>query len=721
MGYFKLHQDQDEKARLVKEDAFPEEEFLGRKVKWFDSLLIPWYLLWGLIRLLLLGRREHERAVELNSYDEEDTTKCLAPYGEKSNTSMTGECKLKKLRERMRERNIGVYIVGSADEHQSETPALSERRREFICEFTGSAGTCVITLEDKQELAGRAALSTDSRYFTQAEKQLDCRLWRLLREGVTEDPSWRQFAVEAAASNSFSKVVSCDPKLLDLATFEFFDSAYKRGQGFEFAPVIEANLVDEVWGKQKPIRSRDPIYALPLEFSGEHPNQKLSRLREYMKFEKASHLVVSALDEIAWLYNLRADCDIPYTPVFYSYSIVTSEKAILYVDEGKLVDGSGELRTYLSSILSLVVRPYRSFYEDLSKLHGHSEYPFVILPYKSQMNAAVYLTVLQVVSNNFLKYDSFISYMKLAKNLVELKNARAAQDKGSLAYIIFAAWLEESLLVRKKKITEYDAACKIYRIREKFPNFKGLSYQTISSSGANAAIVHYSPTKTVHSVIDPSKIYLIDSGSQFLEGTTDITRTFKFGYKNLRPEHRKYYTLVLKGHIGVATARFDSQSSKIGSTLDSRARNPLLEHSLNYGHGTGHGIGSFGLVHEGPLYIKASSAGLGSRNNFRKGAIITDEPGYYVNGKYGFRIESELEITSENETMKKDSNDVMCFNYLTKVPLCRKLIDKLYLDRSEVEWVNSFHQRIRKDFSDVLLSMGEVKAYKWLLDETLPI
>lgn len=721
MGSFKLEKDHNEEARLIQEDEFTGKDSLEKKVRWFDCLLIPWYFLWTLIRLLFVGNKDYERASDETSDVEEEIAKGLTSYGEKKETSTTAEIKLKKLRGQMRERNIGVYVVGSADEHQSETPALSERRREFICEFTGSAGTCVVTLEDEHELAGRAALSTDSRYFTQAEKQLDCRLWRLLREGVLEDPSWKQFAVEMAANNPFSKVLSCDPKLLDLASFEFFYSASRSGGGFEFAPLIEANLVDDVWGEEKPIRSSDPIYALPLEFSGEHSNQKLFYLREYMKFERASHLVVSALDEVAWLYNLRADSDIPYTPVFYSYSIITTERAILYIDEKKLADGSGELASYLSSIPSLIVKPYTSFYEDLSQLHGRPELPFVILPYKSTMNAAMYSTVLRVVSDDLLKYDSFIAYMKLAKNPIELKNARIAQDKDSLAYIIFAAWLEETLLVKKKKITEYDAASEIFRIRERFPNFKGLSYQTISSSGANAAIVHYSPTKTVNSVIDPSEVYLIDSGSQFLEGTTDITRTFKFGYKNLKDEHRKYYTLVLKGHIGVATTKFESNSSKIGPTLDRRARNPLLEHSLNYGHGTGHGIGSFGLVHEGPLYIKASSAGLSSRNNFRKGAILTDEPGYYVPGKYGFRIESELEITSERELTEKGDNDTMSFNYLTKVPLCRKLIDKRYLDDSEVEWVNSFHQRILKEFSGVLLSMGEVKAYKWLLNETLAI
>lgn len=622
--------------------------------------------------------------------------------------------KLRRLRKLMKKHNIAVYIVPSEDQHQSEYTSVTDRRREFISGFKGSAGVAVITLDDSETLSGQAALSTDGRYFLQAEKELDKKYWRLLKQGQVGYPSWQEFALEAASKSKFSNVISVDPKLLSLSVGQYFSSTL-RYRGVTFRPFIDYNLVDEVWGDEKPPWPRASAYVLPPKYSGESANDKILRVRKIIKEKEASHLVITALDDIGWLFNLRADDSIPFSPFLFAFAVVTLKDVYLYAADFLLE----AVKPYLSSIDTLTVKPYDSFYPDLASIKAtiHNQSVSVILPSKGVCSYALFSSLPLSVSRQTVIFDSVVTVLKLTKNKTELFNAKIAQAKDSLAFIIFFSWLENELIHKKNEVSEYQAAQKIYAIRSKLPHFKGLSYETISSTGPNAAIIHYAPTKEDNAIIDPTTPYLIDSGAQYLEGTTDITRTFKFGHEGITPEIKKYFTLVLKGHIAVATAQFP-ESPAAGTILDSYARQALWNENLDFNHGTGHGVGAFGNVHEGPLYIPL---GGGDVNYFKEGAIVTDEPGYYVDGKFGFRVESELEIINAEPVNPHRGSNFLAFNYLTKIPLGINLVNPDYLSAVEKRWINSYHKSIVADFGSKLLDLGEYRAYAWLQKETVPI
>lgn len=624
--------------------------------------------------------------------------------------------KLRNLRKLMKEHGISVYLVPSEDEHQSEYTALADHRREFLCGFTGSAGICVVTLDNAETLEGEAALSTDGRYFLQAEEQLDLDHWRLLKQGMAGYPSWQEFAFDKASKSSVSNVISCDPKFVSLSVGEQFSNMLKF-RGVVFKPFIEKNLVDEVW-TDRPSRPLDPVYYLPLQYSGELANEKLERVRSELRSKNSTHLLVTALDDIGWLLNLRSDFDIPFSPFFYSYVIVTLDDVTLYAEDAKLEN----IQDYLATVDGLTVKPYGDFYGDLGSLKStvYAEEIGLVLPDKYACNYALVSSIPQSLSKQNILFDSMISVLKLFKNPTELFNAKVAQSKDSLAFIVFSAWLESRLLHHKEPVNEYQAAQKMYSIRSKLPNFKGLSYDTISSTGANAAIIHYAPSKEKHSVIDVTKPFLFDAGAHYLEGTTDITRTYKFGDEGLTDAYRKYYTLVLKAHLAVAMAEFPGGSTATSTILDAYARQPLWNEGLDFNHGTGHGVGSFGNVHEGPLNILTSEGGTNGSDLFREGAILTDEPGYYIDGECGFRVESELEIVA-SDGKTRSGGKFLKFGYLTKVPFCLKLIDTFYLSPVEKTWINEFHRNIRAEFGPRLLHMGDRRAYAWLIKETRPL
>ncbi|EGV63321.1 Creatinase/aminopeptidase [Yamadazyma tenuis ATCC 10573] len=675
----------------------------------------------------------HDRYHDYESDLESDTDSEILPdlpysasltYNFQSKSSNTE--KLQKLRGLMKQHGISVYIVPSEDEHQSEYTALADKRREFISEFTGSAGIAVITLDDGETLTGQAAMSTDGRYFLQAEKQLNKENWTLLKQGNPSYPKWTQWCIDKAIQSKFSNVISCDPRVISLSTGEFFEKASKSqysGQ-IKFEPLLKTNLIDEVWGDEKPSRSLEPVFVYEMEFAGETVESKLKRVRKKMSEDgNGTHLLVTALDEVAWLLNLRCTADVEFNACFFSYVIVTLDGLSLYIDERKLSDP--KVKTHLDQIKGLVVKKYGSFYDDLKNFKSTINYPemALILPSKTATTYAILASLPQSLIKQRVSYNPIVSYMKLYKNETELKNAEVTQYKDSLALIIFSAWLEHSLLDKKMVINEYEAACKIHQIKTRFPNFLGESYETISSSGPNGAIIHYAPSKEENSIIDPEQIYLLDVGSQFLEGTTDITRTYKFGYEGLLEEDRKFYTLVLKAHLAVALAKFPPNNPLTSAILDSYSRQPLWNEGLDFNHGSGHGVGVCGNVHEGPLYLSTTNGGPSNQSLFAPGAITTIEPGYYVDGVKGFRVESEIQVIECEDTVgrTREGNKFLCFKYLTPVPFCHKLIDTKYLSRVEIDWINEFHRSIRLGLGKQLLEMGEFRAYKWLVNETRPI
>lgn len=636
---------------------------------------------------------------------------------------LSSDEKLKRLRLLMKEHNIGVYIIPSEDEHQSEYTALADKRREFLTGFTGSAGVAVVSLDNETNLTGKAALSTDGRYFLQAEKQLDPKLWRLLKAGAAGYPSWTQFAIDTAINNPFSKVISVDPRLISISIGEYFaNNRVNYGNKYDFKPISEVNLVDRVWGAEKPHRSLEPVFPFPIEYSGESSNDKLKRVRDELEKLGSTHLVVSDLDEVAWLFNLRSTTDIPFNTSFFSYAIVTANSATLYINEVKIDDDS---RAHLDDIDGLVIKSYNDFYQDLSFLKATVDKPklSIVLPSRSSATYALLDSIPASTAKAEIKYQSVVGLLKTYKNVTELKNARIAQQKDSLAIIIAISWLEHQLVFKKRKISEWDFAKKLFKVRSNFPNFKGLSFESIAASGPNSSSPHYFPTKENHSDIDPKNVFLADVGSQFLEGTTDITRSFLFDESGLKPELKKHYTLVLKGHIGVANAKFPQNSPSTGAVLDAIARQPLWNEGLDFNHGVGHGVGSFGNVHEGPLGILSTTGGSLSDNLFKKGGILSDEPGYYDDGHYGFRIESELEIIELDSKFGKTraGQNFLGFAYLTQVPFSNNLIDTKYLSYHEIRWINEYHRGIRLLFAEKLLDIGEKGAYKWLLRQTRPI
>lgn len=633
----------------------------------------------------------------------------------------TQKDKLDEIRKLMKKYNIGTYIIPSEDAHQSEYTALADKRREYISGFTGSAGLVVITLTNEIDLTGDAILSTDGRYFLQAEKQLDGRYWKLFKQGSAGYKPWNEWAIESAINNKFSNVISTDPRLINVAVGEYFQNHAKISRNFQFKPLLQVNLVDEVWGNEQPSRSFDPVYYWDLKYSGEHTNDKLDRIRKIMKEKGSNYYLVSELDSIAWLFNLRSDTDIPFTPVFFSYALIELDSVTLYINKSKIEKGDDSLSEYLSSIDNLTIKDHDKFFNDVAELTPKS-WKKIILPTRSSTTFALYDIIIKSFPKELIVHDSIIANLKIFKNKTELFNAKIAQYKDSLAFILFSSWLEDQLVNKKAKISEYDAACKIYSIRKKLPNFKGLSYETISSTGANAAIIHYAPTKEENLIIDPKKIYLIDSGAHYLEGTTDITRTYKFGNEGLRDLDKLYYTLVLKGNLSVGMAKFPPNNKNTGTILDSFARQPLWNKGLDYNHGTGHGVASFGPVHEGPLFILTTTGGP-SNGLFQPGAILTDEPGFYIDNEVGFRVESELEIIKCHDSLGKtrQGENFLGFNYLTKVPFCKKLIDLNQLSGVEIDWINKYHESIRNDFGDKLLELNEKKAYDWLINETQPL
>lgn len=604
-------------------------------------------------------------------------------------TTFDSSSRLKQLRSVMASRGVGVYIIPSEDEHQSEYTSEKDQRRQYISGFTGSAGVAVVTLTDPDTLSGEAALSTDGRYYLQAGQQLDSN-WELLKQTVPSYPTWQQWSVSKALSNKFSRKISIDPKLISYRSAEWFEKEAKL-KNLEFEPIFD-NLIDLVWDQngERPKYNNSAVYELDLKFSGVHTNDKISQIRQTLSLDNCESLVVLALDDIAWLLNLRGD-DISFNPVFFSYVIVLMDKVCFYIDKSKL---DSDTLTYLESVHNLKVKPYEAFWDDLVQI------PTPMLP--GEPTLAIKSKV-----ESYGKMRSLISELKLIKNPIEISGAKSAQLKDGIALARFFAWLEYRLIVKGDTINEWELLVKNEYYRSVLPYYKSLSFETISSSGPNGAIIHYSPTPEKSDIIDPHNIYLCDSGGQYLDGTTDITRSLHFTKPT--KEQIKHYTLVLKGHLALTMEVFPEGTT--GMLLDILCRSPLWKHGLNYNHGTGHGIGCFLCVHEGPIYI-------GRNIEVPSNCFISDEPGFYKDGEYGIRLESDI-LCVKSDKPAFNEKGFLKFEYLTKVPFCRKLIDVEMLTKEEIAWINRYNFQLREELIPFLDNeFGDVRAIRWLLRET---
>ncbi|KAK4540964.1 hypothetical protein LTR36_008472 [Oleoguttula mirabilis] len=613
--------------------------------------------------------------------------------------------RLQRLRALMKQHKVDIYIVPSEDAHSSEYIAPTDARREFISGFSGSAGTAVITHD-------KAALATDGRYFNQASKQLDNN-WELLKQGLQDVPTWQEWTVDQAAAGDGKggKVVGVDPTTITAPDGRKLGDKIKKKGGKELVGVAE-NLVDQVWDK-KPARPNEPVKVLGQENAGKKYQDKIEDLRKELDKKKAAGFVVSMLDEIAWLFNLRGN-DIPYNPVFFSYAVVTPTTTTLYVDESKF---EGNTKAHL---MGVNIRPYNAIFSDIRSMtkdepSANGAATSVSPPKRKYLISTKASWALSQALGGDEKVDevrSPIGDAKAIKNSTELEGMRQCHIRDGAALIEYFAWLEDELVNKHIKLDEVQAADKLEQIRSKHEKFVGLSFDTISSTGANAAVIHYKPEPGNCSTIDPSKVYLCDSGAQFLDGTTDTTRTLHFGEPTAMEQEA--YTLVLKGHIALELAVFPKGTS--GFALDTLARQYLWSNGLEYRHGTGHGVGSYLNVHEGPI-------GIGTRIQYSEvplsvGNVISNEPGYYEDGNFGIRIENIIMVKEVETKHKFGDKPYLGFEHVTMVPMCRKLIDVEMLERRERDWLNAYH-------SEVLQKTGrffkeDQRSREWLERECAP-
>ncbi|KAH8702372.1 putative Xaa-Pro aminopeptidase P [Talaromyces proteolyticus] len=604
--------------------------------------------------------------------------------------------RLARLRELMKQHKLDVYIVPSEDSHQSEYIAHCDARRAFISGFTGSAGTAVIS-------TAAAALSTDGRYFNQAAKQLDNN-WTLLKSGLEGVPTWQEWTAEQADGG---KVVGVDPTVITAASArKLSDSLAKNGAKLVG---IEQNLVDQVWGEERPPRPSEKVKVHPEKYAGKSAQEKIADIRKELQSKKHAAFVISVLDEIAWLFNLRGN-DIPYNPVFFSYAVITPDTAELYVDAEKLTP---EVKAHLGS--DVTIKPYDSIFADAKALASKASTSDsgVSTKYLLSNKASWALSLSLGGESKAEETRSPVSDAKAIKNEVELKGMRDCHVRDGAALTEYFAWLENELINKKSTLDEVDGADKLEQIRSKHEKFVGLSFDTISSTGPNAAVIHYKPEKGYCSIINPDAIYLCDSGAQFLDGTTDTTRTFHFGTPT--EMEKKAFTLVLKGVIALDTAIFPKGTS--GFALDAFARQHLWRHGLDYLHGTGHGVGAYLNVHEGPI-------GIGTRPQYSEvslsaGNVLSDEPGYYEDGKFGIRIENIIMAREVETPHKFGDKPWLGFEHVTMTPFGQNLIDPSLLTESEIKWVNDYHGEVWEKTNGFFKE--DELTLKWLKRETQPL
>ncbi|KAL6553528.1 Aminopeptidase P2 [Orobanche gracilis] len=622
----------------------------------------------------------------------------------KKHTNSEPDDKLTKIRELFirPDINIDAYIIPSQDAHQSEFIAECYTRRAYISGFTGSAGTAIVTKD-------KAALWTDGRYFLQAEQQLSSS-WILMRAGNLGVPTTSEWLNGVLAPGSR---VGIDPKVQFLFSS---DSAYELKESIsqknnELVYVYDFNLVDEIWKESRPKPPNRHVRVHDLKYAGVDVSSKLSSLRSELNSADSSAIVISMLDEIAWLLNLRGG-DIPHSPVMYAYLIVEIDRAKLFIDDAKInpdvmhyLKTTGiELRPYdsiLSEVESLaakgaclwldrssvsvaIVNAFKSACEKYSGTAGNVE--------KNKRTAANG-TVNKSRGPAAVYRGSPISFAKAIKNESEIEGMRNShlselgtfgRDAAALAQ--FWAWLEEEI-GNSVILTEVDVAEKLFEFRSKQDGFLDTSFDTISGSGANGAIIHYKPEPNNCSRVDPEKLFLLDSGAQYIDGTTDITRTVHFGQPS--SWEKECFTRVLQGHIALDQAIFPNNCP--GFVLDSFARSSLWKIGLDYRHGTGHGVGAALNVHEGPPSI---SFRFGNITPLLKGMVVSNEPGYYEDHAFGIRIENLLCVKEAHTPNRFGGVVYLGFEKLTFVPIQTKLCDLSMLSTTEIDWLNDYHMQV---------------------------
>ena len=572
--------------------------------------------------------------------------------------------KLQGLREELRERGLDGYLITGTDPHQSEYVPLRWRTREFISGFTGSAGTVVVTMD-------KALLWTDSRYWIQAGNELDGTGFILMRDGDKDVPS-----VSGWLAGSGLRIGA------DGLTLSLSEKMRLEKAGVDI--VITGDLLSPLW-PDRPSVPCTQTRKVGMEQAGLSASKKLDAVRSALREKGADWTLISSLDDIAWLTNLRAD-DIPYNPVFVSYAFISQDKAILFVDSARFSD---EIMDEVASLYSIA--SYESIMEEGKGLFEGKGY---ISPERTSASIAS-------MFSSFITGRDITTDMKARKNETELEGMRKAHILDGVAYVRFLSRLD-----RNGKYTEMGLARMLEDERARIEGYQGPSFSPISGWKEHGAIVHYAPDEESDAIVEGSGLLVLDTGSQFSFGMTDITRTLLFG--EATEEEKRDYTLVLKGHLALARAIFIEGTR--GVQLDVLAKQFLWREGESFFHGTGHGVGCNLSVHEGPQRISSALIDV----PLRPGMVISDEPGVYKEGRHGIRIENLVTVREERTT---EFGTFYSFETLTLVPYERALLDMAFLTDEEINQINCYHEVVRKTLSHYLDS----EALRWLESATAPI
>jgi Xaa-Pro aminopeptidase len=584
--------------------------------------------------------------------------------------------RLTLLRAQMKAVGIDAYIIPSSDAHQSEYVANRWKSREWISGFTGSAGVAVVT-------ADHAGLWTDSRYFLQGEQELEASefiLHKVYNQGSPQHIDW---IMDTLAKGS---VIGIDGNLISDASARSLDKKVKK---YELSINYDADLIDTIW-TDRAVFPLNAIFVHEERYTGMSASKKIDILRTNMKEHELSHYVASSLDDIAWLYNIRSS-DIEFNPVVISFAVLTQDRAYLYIKLEKLDE---DTKAYFERE-GITTVSYDLIKHDLSALEKKDRV--------GVDNKTTSRSIMDAITGTIELVPNFVQNAKAIKNLTEIAHFRKVMEKDAVALLRTFMWLEEN--IKDKDITEYDVSEKLIHFRSQQEGYFGESFAAIVGYKSNGAIVHYRPDEHKSKKIEPEGILLIDSGGQYLDGTTDITRTLCLSTPT--EEQKEAYTAVLRGHIALDDAIYPEGTK--GTQLDILARNFLWQKGLNYLHGTGHGVGFFLNVHEAPQGFAPSTVGR-ANTVIQAGMVTSNEPGYYETGEYGIRIENLILTTaSEKEGFLEHET-------LTLFPIDKQLVDETELDSKEKTWMNRYHKMV---YDRVSPHLNEVEK-GWLYEKCKP-
>lgn len=615
-------------------------------------------------------------------------TRRAAPSLPKVNTTE----RLKELRQKMQQEGVQAYIIPSVDQHMSGYVAPHFQRRQYISGFTGSSGDAVVTLT-------KAAMWTDGRYFLQATMQMDDN-WTLMKQGLAGTPTQAEWLSQELSSD---EKVGVDANLISIGNYE--DMTKELQKSNITVKSISENLVDLIWTEGRPALSNATIYPLEMKFTGKAWSDKIKDLRNEMTANDATAVIVYQLDEVAWLLNLRG-ADVPSSPFFFAFVIVTPSHIKVYIEEERLTPAA---KTQLNVA---TLQPYNMsiFLGDIKTEAAKSDAKIWLSPLSG------YAMKEAIPQDNLLLMDSPIALPKSIKNPTEIEGMKNAYLKDNTAMLEFFYWLKNEVSKGSKDLTEMSAVKKLEEFKSKQVDYMGHSFDTIAGFGPNGAIIHYRPEESTNLQITDQSTFLVDSGSQLKDGTTDTTRTVHFGTPTA--QEKDAYTRVLKGQIALALTIFPNNTQ--GRFLDTIARRELWQNGLDYRHGTGHGIGMFLGVHEGPQRIT-----VGCPRAYEKpivpGMFQSDEPGYYEDGKFGIRLETVVMAVPAKTQNSFNDKQYVTFEAVSFLPYWKSLIDLDIMTPTEIEWLNNYHKQCREKIGNMLKDQDKTDVYNWLVELTEPV